>query len=189
LLCITCMFIASKYEKICAPRVEEWCFMTDDKYTKQEVVKMEIEVLNLLRFHVMCSYNQNISQEIHPSSIILLQGSSLHWTRIPGKLFSRAYSCRIQILIVSTFSCGCFCCIPCQIDSNHLEHPWTPTLENHTNYRASELKTVVLALEDLQLNTKGCSLHAIREKYKQDKFNCVVKLSPKPVQSLFQVQV
>jgi cyclin A len=78
LLCITCMFIASKYEKICAPRVEECCFMTDDKYTKQEVVKMEIEVLNLLRFHVMCSYNQNISQEIHPSSTILLQGSSLH---------------------------------------------------------------------------------------------------------------
>lgn len=48
-------------------------------------------------------------------------------------------------------------------------HPQTPTLEHYTNYKASELKIVVLALEDLQLNTKACSLNAIREKYKQDK--------------------
>lgn len=70
-------------------------------------------------------------------------------------------------------------------------------------------------MKDLQLNTKGCSLNAIREKYKHEKvsmhvlslallkkrgmdiityyidfcfmqqFNCVANLSPKPVQSLF----
>nr|AFK47820.1 unknown [Lotus japonicus] len=72
---------------------------------------------------------------------------------------------------------------------DHLEHPWNPTLEHYTNYKSSELKTVVLALQDLQLNTKGCPLNAIREKYKHQKFNCVANLSPKPVQSLFQVQV
>lgn len=44
-----------------------------------------------------------------------------------------------------------------------------PTLEHYTSYKASELKTIVLALEDLQLNTNGCSLNAIREKYRQQK--------------------
>lgn len=44
-----------------------------------------------------------------------------------------------------------------------------PTLEHYTNYKASELKATVLALVDLQLNTEGCCLNAIREKYKQDK--------------------
>jgi len=43
------------------------------------------------------------------------------------------------------------------------------TMEHYTNYRVSELKTTVLALADLQLNTKGCPLNAIREKYKQQK--------------------
>lgn len=44
-----------------------------------------------------------------------------------------------------------------------------PTLEHYTNYKASELKATVLALEDLQRNTSGCSLNAIREKYRQRK--------------------
>ena len=44
-----------------------------------------------------------------------------------------------------------------------------PTLEHYTSYKASELKTIVLALEELQLNTNGCSLNAIREKYRQQK--------------------
>lgn len=43
------------------------------------------------------------------------------------------------------------------------------TMEHYTNYKVSELKTTVLALADLQLNTKGCPLNAIREKYKQQK--------------------
>ena len=37
---------------MCAPRVEEFCFITDNTYTKEEVVKMEKEVLNLLRFQL-----------------------------------------------------------------------------------------------------------------------------------------
>jgi len=43
------------------------------------------------------------------------------------------------------------------------------TLEHYTRYTASELKTTVLALEDLQLNTNGCCLNAIRDKYRQQK--------------------
>lgn len=43
------------------------------------------------------------------------------------------------------------------------------TLEHYTNYKASELKTAVLALEGLQLNTCGSTLNAIREKYRQQK--------------------
>ncbi|KAK6116873.1 hypothetical protein DH2020_049403 [Rehmannia glutinosa] len=52
LLGVTCMLIASKYEEICAPRVEEFCFITDNAYTKEEVVKMESHVLNFLGFHL-----------------------------------------------------------------------------------------------------------------------------------------
>lgn len=44
-----------------------------------------------------------------------------------------------------------------------------PTLEHYTRYKASELKTTVSALQDLQLNANQCSLKAICEKYKQPK--------------------
>ncbi|KAJ8535939.1 hypothetical protein K7X08_034340 [Anisodus acutangulus] len=52
LLGITCVLVASKYEKMCAPRVEEFCFITDNAYTKSEVLAMESLVLNFLGFRL-----------------------------------------------------------------------------------------------------------------------------------------
>ncbi|CAJ2643455.1 unnamed protein product [Trifolium pratense] len=188
LLGITCMFIASKYEEICAPRVEEFCFITDNTYTKQEVVKMEKEVLNLLRFQLCVPTTKTFLRRF-----IQAAQSSYKDPRIELEFLAN-YLAELTLVDYSFLQF-----LPSHVAAsavflarwtlNHSEQPWTPTLEYHTNYKASELKTVVLALEDLQLNTKGCSHHAIREKYKQEKFNCVAKLSPKPVQSLFQVQV
>lgn len=43
------------------------------------------------------------------------------------------------------------------------------TLEHYTTYKASDLKNVVLAMQDLQLNTNGSTLNAVREKYKLKK--------------------
>lgn len=47
--------------------------------------------------------------------------------------------------------------------------PQNPTLEYYTSYKASELKRAVVALEELQLNIDGCSLKAVRDKYRQQK--------------------
>lgn len=60
---------------------------------------------------------------------------------------------------------------------NQSSHPWNPTLEHYTTsyttYKASDLKESVQALQELQLNTKGCPLNSIRMKYKQEKFKSV----------------
>ncbi|KAE9467761.1 hypothetical protein C3L33_00300, partial [Rhododendron williamsianum] len=63
------------------------------------------------------------------------------------------------------------------------------TLEHYTNYKASDLKTAVQALQCLQLNTDGCPLNAIRSKYRQDKYKSVAALtSPELLQTLFYGQ-
>ncbi|KVF94946.1 Cyclin, C-terminal domain-containing protein, partial [Cynara cardunculus var. scolymus] len=49
---------------------------------------------------------------------------------------------------------------------DQIEHPWNPTLEHYTNYKASDLKATILALQDLQLND-AAPLRKIRQKYKQ----------------------
>ncbi|KAG2297470.1 hypothetical protein Bca52824_044139 [Brassica carinata] len=60
---------------------------------------------------------------------------------------------------------------------NQSSHPWNPTLEHYTTFKASDLKASVHALQDLQLNIKGCSLASIRMKYKQEKFKSLAVLS------------
>ncbi|PUZ67080.1 hypothetical protein GQ55_3G403500 [Panicum hallii var. hallii] len=52
LLGVACMLIAAKHEEICAPQVEEFCYITDNTYFRDEVLEMEASVLNCLKFQM-----------------------------------------------------------------------------------------------------------------------------------------
>ena len=49
---VTAMFIAAKYEEILAPSVDEFVFMTDNGYSKEEILKGERIMLQTLEFKV-----------------------------------------------------------------------------------------------------------------------------------------
>jgi G2/mitotic-specific cyclin 2 len=49
---ITAIFIASKYEEILAPGVEEFVYMTQNGYTREEILKGERIILQTLDFKV-----------------------------------------------------------------------------------------------------------------------------------------
>ena len=44
---VTSMFIAAKYEEILAPSVDEFVFMTENGYTKEEILKGERIILSV----------------------------------------------------------------------------------------------------------------------------------------------
>ncbi|CAI9115902.1 OLC1v1016915C2 [Oldenlandia corymbosa var. corymbosa] len=52
LLGVSSMLIASKYEEITPPHVEDFCYITDNTYTRQDVVKMEFDILNFLKYEM-----------------------------------------------------------------------------------------------------------------------------------------
>ncbi|PKI45906.1 hypothetical protein CRG98_033705 [Punica granatum] len=52
LLGVSSMLISSKYEEISGPHVEDFCYITDNTYTREEVVKMEADILKALKFEV-----------------------------------------------------------------------------------------------------------------------------------------
>ena len=49
---VTAMFIAAKYEEILAPSVEEFVYMTEKGYTKEEILKGERIMLQTLDFQI-----------------------------------------------------------------------------------------------------------------------------------------
>ncbi|KAL2517628.1 Cyclin-A2-2 [Abeliophyllum distichum] len=185
LLGVTCMLIASKYEEICAPRVEEFCFITDNTYTKEEVVKMESRVLNFLGFQLSVPTTKKFLRRFIQAAQVSYEVPSVELEFLANylaELTLTEYS--FLEFLPSLVAASAVFLARWTLDQS--DHPWNPTLEHYTNYKASEMKTTVLTLQDLQLNTHECKLPAIREKYKQSKFKCVSTLrSPKPVQSLF----
>lgn len=49
---VTAMFVAAKYEEIMAPSVDEFVFMTEKGYTKEEILKGERVILGCLEFNI-----------------------------------------------------------------------------------------------------------------------------------------
>ncbi|TQE10580.1 hypothetical protein C1H46_003818 [Malus baccata] len=178
LLGVTCMLIASKYEEICAPRVEEFCIITDNTYSREEVLKMESQVLNFMHFQLSVpTIKTFLRRFVHAA-----QASY----KVPCVELELLANYLAELALVEY---GFLKFLPSLIAAsavflakwtlNQSDHPWNPTLEHYTSYKTSQLKTTVVALEDLQLNTTGCLLNSIREKYKHQKFKSVATLTSK----------
>lgn len=185
LLGITCMLIASKYEEICAPRVEEFCFITDNTYKREEVLQMESQVLNFLGFQLSVPTTKKFlrryiqaAQSSYKVPCVELEFLANYLAELTLTEYS------FLKFLPSLIAASAVFLARWALDQSN--HPWNPTLEHYTSYKVSRLKPTVLGLQELLHNTNGSSLNAIREKYRQQKFKCVATLSAlKPVQSLF----
>ena len=52
LLGVTSMFISSKYEDIYPPEIKDFIFMTDNAYTREELMSMENDILDKIQFNM-----------------------------------------------------------------------------------------------------------------------------------------
>ncbi|XP_006651594.2 cyclin-A3-1 [Oryza brachyantha] len=177
LLGVSAMLIASKYEEISPPNVEDFCYITDNTYMKQEVVKMERDILNVLKFEMGNPTTKTFlrmfmrsSQEDdkYPSLSLEFIGSYL------AELSLLEYGCVQFLPSVVAASVVFVARLTLDPDTN----PWSKKLQEVTGYRASELKDCITCIHDLQLNRRGSSLVAIRDKYKQHRFKGVSALLP-----------
>ncbi|KAK8664218.1 hypothetical protein V6N13_084016 [Hibiscus sabdariffa] len=213
LLGITCMLIASKYEEICAPHVEEFCFITDNTYVREEVLNMESQVLKCFGFQLFAPTAKTFLRRFLraaqasytvtylvwyrtrlSSGMPLTEFSTPNWQLQTPSLeleFLANYLAELTLIDYSFLNFA-----PSMVAASAVFlarwtldqscHPWNPTLEHYTAYDASDLKTTVLALQDLQLNTNCCPLTAIRVKYRQQKFKSVADFTcPKLLETLF----
>uniref|UniRef100_A0A7N0UX07 Cyclin N-terminal domain-containing protein n=1 Tax=Kalanchoe fedtschenkoi TaxID=63787 RepID=A0A7N0UX07_KALFE len=179
LLGVASMLIAAKYEEISPPNVDDFCYITDNTYTKQQVVKMEADVLKSLDFEMSRPTIKTFQRIFTRVIQVKLKAPNLQFE------FLGYYLAELSLL-----DYGCVKFLPSLVAASviflarftiwPMAHPWCLELQEKTGYRPSELKTCVHIVQDLQLCRSGASLVAIREKYNQHKFKCVASLSSLP---------
>ena len=52
LVSITCMWIAAKYEEMYPPHVDKFAYMTDNMYSRQQLISTEEDVLKKLQYEL-----------------------------------------------------------------------------------------------------------------------------------------
>ncbi|MCO5591047.1 hypothetical protein L7F22_045023 [Adiantum nelumboides] len=177
LLGISCMLIASKYEEICAPFVDEFCYIADNTYCREEVLQMEKRVLNYLQFELTGPTTKTFlrrfiraAQAGQKTAVLQLEYLGNYLAELT--LLEYGF---LQFLPSMIASSAVFLA---KVTLNPSVRPWTSTLQHYSGYKASDLVECVQEIHELQCNKKKCTLPAVREKYKQQKFKSVANLAP-----------
>ncbi|XP_028757569.1 cyclin-A1-1-like isoform X2 [Neltuma alba] len=187
LLGVSCMMIASKYEEICAPQVEEFCYITDNTYFKEEVLQMESAVLNFLKFEmtaptIKCFLRRFVRAAQGVNEVPSLQLECLANYIAELSLLEYSMLCYAPSL---TAASAIFLAKYLLFPSTK---PWNSTLQHYTLYQPCDLCDCVRDLHRLCCNTHSSNLPAIREKYSQHKYKYVAKkyIRPSIPQEFFQ---
>ncbi|XP_037720768.1 G2/mitotic-specific cyclin-A [Drosophila subpulchrella] len=178
------MYIAAKYEEIYPPEVGEFVFLTDDSYTKTQVLRMEQVILKILSFDlctptayvfintyaVLCDMPERLKfLTLYISELSLMEGET-YLQYLPSVMSSASLALARHILGMEM---------------------WTPQLEEITTYKLEDLKTVVLQLSHTHKTAKELNTQAMREKYNRDTYKKVamidsIELSKEDIDQLCQ---
>ncbi|CAK7347477.1 unnamed protein product [Dovyalis caffra] len=159
LLGVSAMLIASKYEEINPPHVEDFCYITDNTYTKEEMVKMEADILKSLKFEMgnptiktFLRRFTRAAQEDYKASNLQLEFLGFYL----AELSLLDYNCvkyLPSLVAASVIFLTRFLMRP-------KTYPWSSTLQQNTGYKAVDLKECVLIIHDLYLSRRGGGLQA-----------------------------
>ncbi|KAF6135242.1 hypothetical protein GIB67_035313 [Kingdonia uniflora] len=180
LLGIACMMVAAKYEEICAPQVEEFCYITDNTYVKKEVLDMESSVLSYLKFEVTaptvkCFLRRFVHVAQGSNEVPSLQLECLANYVAELSLLEYSMLCYSPSLVAaSTIFLSRLILLP-------TKRPWNATLSHYTLYKPSQLRECVGALHRLFCNSPTTTLPAVRDKYSQHKYKFVATKSCPPL--------
>lgn len=158
------MLLASKFEEIYPPEVAEFVYITDDTYTKKQVLRMEHLVLKVLSFDLaaptinqfLTQYvlNHSVSKQVESLAMYLselsLVDSEPFLKYLPSQTAAAAY-----ILANHTVTGG----------------SWPKSLTEMSGYSLEDLMPCVEDLHKTYLNAPQHAQQSIREKYKGPKYH------------------
>ncbi|XP_021235612.1 G2/mitotic-specific cyclin-B1 [Numida meleagris] len=156
---ITALFLASKYEEINIPPIDDFSSATANAFTATQICRMETKILQALDF----SFSR-------PLPLHFLRRASKFVEVDEEQQFLAKYLLELSILDYdmvhfppSMTAAAAFCLAMKLVDGG----TWTSTLEQHTSYSESDLHPVMQHLaKNVVLVNKGMTEHmAVKNKY------------------------
>uniref|UniRef100_A0A663M717 Cyclin-A2 n=1 Tax=Athene cunicularia TaxID=194338 RepID=A0A663M717_ATHCN len=168
------VLLAAKYEEIYPPEVDEFVYITDDTYTKRQLLRMEHLLLKVLAFDLTAP---TINQ-------FLLQYIQRHGVCMRTENFAR-YLAELSLLEADPFlkylpsqtAAAAYCLANYTVNRSF----WPETLAAFTGYSLSEIVPCLTDLHKACLDAPHGQLQAIKEKYKCSKYLHVSLLEPPAV--------
>lgn len=160
---ITAMLIASKYEEIYAPESNDFVYISDGAFSKDQILTMEQQILNTLNFNLL-----------HPSPLHFLR----RYSKAAGSDYTIHSLCKYLIeLMLLDISYLKYNSSEIAAGSVYLARAmtnkspqWTGTLEHYSTYAADHVHGIAVEINEFLKKSQKSSLKALKKKYASPKF-------------------
>lgn len=171
---VACMLLASKYEEIYAPSVEEFVYISDNTYSKEEVFLMEANVLDVLEFSLTIATIKNFLRRFLKAACANQMVNM--FANYLCEMALHEY-CFVKFLPSVVASAAVYLAIR---TITPLVPPWTSTLEYYTHHRPTDpvMRACIMELYSMHKSTTKNHFQAVDEKYAGANF---LKVSNKKV--------
>lgn len=164
------MFIAAKYEEIYPPDVGEFVYITDDTYSKTQVLRMEQLILKVLGFDL------SVPTTLVFTSVYCVMND------VPDKVkYMCMYLCELSLLDADpylTYQPSKIAAGALALSRYTLDLPvWSRMLETNVGYRLKDLRDIILDLNKTHQRAESMAQQAIQEKFKANKYMQVSTIS------------
>ncbi|XP_055481855.1 cyclin-A2 [Psammomys obesus] len=166
------MLLASKFEEIYPPEVAEFVYITDDTYSKKQVLRMEHLVLKVLAFDLAApTVNQFLTQYfLHQQPANCKVESLAMFLGELSLIDADPYLKYLPSLIAgAAFHLALY---------TVTGQSWPESLVQKTGYTLESLKPCLMDLHQTYLKAPQHAQQSIREKYKHSKYHGVSLLNP-----------
>jgi len=164
---ITAMLVAAKYEEIYPPSIDDFVFITDNTYTKEEVIGMETRLLTALHFFLTVPTPLEFLERL--VDISGLTKSTVLLAKFLCELVVQE-PCYL-VFSPSLIACSAICL---SLYTNRYADIWPAVLEISSGYRKSDIKICVAEIHKAYWRaSQSDKLKAVRDKYATEKYDCV----------------
>ena len=162
LLGVSAMLIACKYEEIYAPEIKDFVYITDQAYTKEEILHMEGNILSVLEFNL--TYNSSLTFMERYANLLNYEEKSKMFARYLLELTLVEYKMikYPQSLIASSAIY--------LVNKLQKFDAWNEIIEKNSRYSENELKSCAKDVLLLLQNTEKSNLQAIKKKFALPKY-------------------
>eukprot|EP00347_Sterkiella_histriomuscorum_P012476 403368431 len=175
---VSALLISTKYEEIYPPTVKDLVYITDNAYTKDEILQMESNILVALDFSIQQNsqyrFLERYCKVTKSDSILLTLGQYfLELGLLDSKMskFTTSEQAAAAVLVAQ----------------RKLKKTGTPSditkLEKHTGHSEDNLKACASVFESLSKSIVNSSLKAVFRKFKNPKFFEVARIASQPMPS------
>ncbi|XP_062998062.1 G2/mitotic-specific cyclin-B3 [Elgaria multicarinata webbii] len=166
----TAILIASKFEERCPPCVDDFLYICDDAYKREELLSMEVSILQTLHFDINIPIAYRFLRRFAKCAHATMETLTL--ARFICELTLQEYD-----FVQESASRLAASCLLLALKMKNLGG-WNPTLEYYSGYKAQQLPPLVKRLNFLLTYHHDDRLKAVRSKYSHRVFFEVAKLTP-----------